>query len=235
MKKIAVIMGRKGSSRLPNKNIRPFLDTNLMDVTLNFAVESKIFDRIIVSTDIEQSRINSTGAYEYHQRPSVFANSSATLIQVIQNLIEKNKLSKNDALVLLLPTAPLRIEQDLHHGLTKFTEIQGKHTVMSVGKLNMPVELCWYTNIDGTLKNVLGVRPSNLETRKTSHEEVYFFDENFIVDSVENWSIKGRNLFGASPHYIVTPNDRAMPIDHLHQFEYAEFLYARLRERKRND
>ncbi|HAW8522725.1 TPA: acylneuraminate cytidylyltransferase, partial [Escherichia coli] len=51
LKKIAIIPARSGSKGLPNKNILMLLDRPLIAYTIEAAISSNIFDKIIVSTD----------------------------------------------------------------------------------------------------------------------------------------------------------------------------------------
>ncbi len=52
--KIAIIPARGGSKRVPHKNIIDFLGKPIIAYTIDAAVKSEIFDRIIVSTDSEE-------------------------------------------------------------------------------------------------------------------------------------------------------------------------------------
>ena len=49
--KIAVIPARGGSKRIPRKNIRNFCGKPIMAYSILAALESEIFDHVIVSTD----------------------------------------------------------------------------------------------------------------------------------------------------------------------------------------
>ena len=50
-KRIAVIPARGGSKRIPKKNIRDFLGKPIISYSIEIAKKSKLFERIIVSTD----------------------------------------------------------------------------------------------------------------------------------------------------------------------------------------
>ena len=49
--KIAVIPARGGSKRLPRKNLLPFCGEPVISYPIRAAIESDLFDRVIVSTD----------------------------------------------------------------------------------------------------------------------------------------------------------------------------------------
>ena len=54
MKKIAIIPARGGSKRIPRKNIKNFLGKPIMLYSLEAALQSKLFDEVMVSTEDEE-------------------------------------------------------------------------------------------------------------------------------------------------------------------------------------
>lgn len=52
--KVAIILGRGNSKRLPNKNLIEFEGNPILHYPIEAALESKLFDRVIVSTDKPQ-------------------------------------------------------------------------------------------------------------------------------------------------------------------------------------
>jgi len=50
-KKVAIIPARGGSRRIPKKNIKSFYGKPLIAYSIETALESNLFDRVIVSTD----------------------------------------------------------------------------------------------------------------------------------------------------------------------------------------
>ena len=53
-KNIAIIPARGGSKRIPKKNIIDFFGKPLIAHTIESAIKSNIFDRVIVSTDCKE-------------------------------------------------------------------------------------------------------------------------------------------------------------------------------------
>jgi len=51
MKNIAIIPARGGSKRIPRKNIKEFLGKPIIAYSIEAAIESKLFDEVMVSTD----------------------------------------------------------------------------------------------------------------------------------------------------------------------------------------
>ena len=54
MSSIAIIPARGGSKRIPRKNIKDFLGRPIIAYTIEAALESQIFDEVMVSTDDEE-------------------------------------------------------------------------------------------------------------------------------------------------------------------------------------
>ena len=53
-KKIAIITARGGSKRIPKKNIKDFCGIPIIAYSIKTAIESGIFDEVMVSTDSEE-------------------------------------------------------------------------------------------------------------------------------------------------------------------------------------
>lgn len=109
-KYIALIPARSGSKGIIDKNILPWGKTNLLVNTVNVAIESKIFDKIIVSSDSEKYfEVVKSKKIQFHKREKKLAADNSKMIDVIKKVIKKFQLnSKNNHLVLLQPTSPLR-------------------------------------------------------------------------------------------------------------------------------
>ena len=51
---VAIITARGGSKRIPKKNIRSFCGKPIIAYSIEAALESKLFDEVMVSTDSEE-------------------------------------------------------------------------------------------------------------------------------------------------------------------------------------
>ena len=54
MKNIAIIPARGGSKRIPRKNIKPFMGKPIIAYSIEAAMQSELFDEVMVSTDDEE-------------------------------------------------------------------------------------------------------------------------------------------------------------------------------------
>src|SRR5690554_5074439 len=110
MKNLAIIPARGGSKRIPRKNIKDFLGKPIIAYSIETALQSGLFDEIMVSTDDEEiaSIAIELGASVPFLRSVEQSNDHATLADVIDEV--KNRylsLGRNfDYICCILPTAP---------------------------------------------------------------------------------------------------------------------------------
>ena len=119
MKNIALIPARSGSKRLKDKNIQKILDLELFLWTLRSVKSSKYIDRIIFSTDSDKyvdlclkDAKKENYQCEIDFRDEEGAGDNVKIYDYIksQKFLQKNNISADDRLILLLPTCPLRPE-----------------------------------------------------------------------------------------------------------------------------
>ena len=88
--KLCVIPARGGSKRIPRKNIKDFNGKPMIAYSIDAALESNCFDRVIVSTDDEEIAdvAKGYGAEIPFMRPEVLADDYAGTLPVIKHAIE---------------------------------------------------------------------------------------------------------------------------------------------------
>lgn len=108
---VAIIPARGGSKGLPRKNILDLNGKPLIAWTIEAAIKSKVFDRLIVTTeDSEIKDVALTCGAEVIDRPIVLATDTASSLDVIEHVL-KNIESDFSHFILLQPTSPLRDEK----------------------------------------------------------------------------------------------------------------------------
>ncbi|EJB4141353.1 acylneuraminate cytidylyltransferase, partial [Escherichia coli] len=89
-KKIAIIPARSGSKGLPNKNILMLFDKPLIAYTIEAAIKSELFEKVIVSTDsCEYKDIALRHGAEVIMRDKSLASDTATSYMVVKDVLEK--------------------------------------------------------------------------------------------------------------------------------------------------
>ena len=104
---IAVIPARKGSVGIKNKNLQKINEISLIDRSIKYAKESNLFDKIIVTTDYNESLFDSKNVI-VRNRPKELATNESTMVDVLEDVIEYYNINQNDKIILLQPTSPFR-------------------------------------------------------------------------------------------------------------------------------
>ena len=116
MQKVAIIPARGGSKRLPRKNIIDFRGKPIIAYTIEAAIDSRLFDRVIVSTeDQEIAEISRRFGASVSERPKQLAADSAKVVQVCLDFLrsEEKEGRSYSVICCLYATAPLRSAEDI--------------------------------------------------------------------------------------------------------------------------
>lgn len=121
MRRIAIIPARSGSKGLKDKNIIDLCGKPLIAYSIEAALETGLFDHVIVSTDSEHyAEVAQHYGAEVMMRGEALSNDKATTFMVLEDIL-KNRLQESiDYFVLLQPTSPLRTSKHITEAIEKF-------------------------------------------------------------------------------------------------------------------
>jgi len=119
MKNLCVIPARGGSKRIPKKNIKEFCGKPLIAYSIETALKSNLFEKVIVSTDDDEiSKISKKYGAEVLKRPEELADDMTHVGPVIEHAV--SILQKNDEnynfICILYATAPFLQKKYLIEG-----------------------------------------------------------------------------------------------------------------------
>lgn len=122
---IAIITARGGSKGLPRKNVLDLNGKPLIAHTIDAALESKVFDKVVVTTDDKEIKeVSLRYRAEVIDRPQILATDSASSLDVIEHSLLK--LQNNGKLythfILLQPTSPLRTAKHIKEAWEKYIQ-----------------------------------------------------------------------------------------------------------------
>lgn len=126
MKNIAIIPARSGSKGLRDKNIKELLGKPLIAYSIEAAVQSNLFDEVMVSTDSEEyaeiARL--CGASIPFLRSKEMSSDNADSWDAVREVLDMYKeLGKEfDTVCLLQPTSPLRKSDNIVEAYEVFVE-----------------------------------------------------------------------------------------------------------------
>ena len=147
---LGVIAARGGSKGLPGKNLRPLAGKPLIVHTIAAALAARHLDRVVLSSDdpaiMEVAR--EAGCEVPFRRPDHLATDEAGSREVLAHVCET--LPRHDFIVLLQPTSPLRVPQDIDAALSLCVR-RGAHSCASVTAAGRPPEWTFSMEGDGTL------------------------------------------------------------------------------------
>lgn len=178
---LAVITARGGSKRIPKKNIKPFLDKPIIAYSIKAALESGIFEEVMVSTDSEEiaSVAKEYGANVPFMRSEKTADDFATTADVLLEVLDEyEKRGKSfEYLACLYPTAPFMTAEKLRTACQKMKE-SGAAEVLPVVPFSYPPQRGYIVK-DGMLemkwKENFNARSQDLETLYHDSGQFYFY------------------------------------------------------------
>ena len=237
---VAIIPARGESKRIPGKNIKKFSGKPLIAWTILGALKSKYLDRVIVSTDDKEiTKIAKRyGAEVPFLRPKEMAiptiGIEPTLKHTYQWLLE-NENYKADALVLLMPTAPLRQTRHIDEAI----EIFRKKNVDSVIGINeIPASHTPYWTLVINKKGQVTLwNGAGLENRITRSQDFpqkcYSWNDLVYVFKPKNLFKKVPNLYGDNiePYIIPDPSRYEADINTPDEWHNAELKFQKLKKK----
>ena len=192
MNNIAVIPARKGSQGLKNKNLLKIDNKTLIERTIEFAIESKMFSRIILTTDYKN--INNKGI-EYRKRPEKLTKENTTMVEVIKDVIDNCDINKEDNIVLLQPTSPFRNKKDLKKVIEQLRFFESSITVKEV-EIN--------TELIFSSKNKNELKTKNIDNKKTNRQfnEIKYIPNGNIFGIRVRDFIVNNSFYGKTIGYV---------------------------------
>jgi pseudaminic acid cytidylyltransferase len=221
---VAVIPARGGSKRIPRKNIRKFNGKPIVAYSIEKALLSYLFDKVIVSSDDDE--INSIakqfGAEVLFERPAELSDDYTGTTEVIAHAIKwmKNQSWTLNAVCCIYPTAPLLDVEYLKTSYRIFNKGNWDY-VFSAVKYVYPVERSFKVLNTGSLKMLL---PENLNSRSQDLTPTVHDAGQFYWGTPEAW-VENRPVISERSTIIILPVYRVADIDTEEDWKRAELLY----------
>lgn len=228
MKKIAIIPARAGSKGLPNKNVLMLEDKPLMAYTIEAALESKEFDRVIVSTDsLEYKYIAEKFGAEVLMRDAELASDTASSFVVIEDILRK--IPNIDYFVLLQVTSPFRNYNHIRESINLFEKNYNKYDfLVSMQKSDKPSFLIKPIEEDGSLKEY----NKNLSNYTRQKYKEYHPNGAIYIGKIKEYLLQKHFLGDKSLAYFMNKED-SIDIDDTLDFEFALNILKK-KNRKKN-
>lgn len=225
--KIAIIPARSGSKRIVNKNIKLFHGKPIIAYSIETAIATGCFDKVIVSTDDPEiaTIAKQYGAEVPFIRPDIISTDYACTLSVIEhalNWFEKQSWSL-EFICCIYATAPFLTTADLLAGLTAVSAPETDYAI-SVGEYHYPIQRALKMDKQ---QNISMYSNKFENTRSQDLPNSYHDAGQFYWGKAQAFK-QILPLFSSKTKAIILPRERVMDIDTPADWQFAELLYQKL-------
>lgn len=217
---LAVISARGGSKGIPRKNIKPLGGKPLIQWTIDAAKHSKHLNRVIVSTeDPEIARVSSElGADIPYVRPSNLATDGTPGLAPVLHALKQ--LPEYEWVMLLQPTSPLRITEDIDSAF-ELCQARGAPAAVSVCKVREHPYWTYKMGSKDRVESFIVNRPDIL--RRQDLPPAYCLNGAIYLARTD-WLIERESFITPETLGYVMPPERSIDLDSPLDWQWLEFL-----------
>jgi CMP-N-acetylneuraminic acid synthetase len=223
----AIILARKGSKRIPNKNIKIFAGKPLIEWTLIDIQDSKYIDEVLVSSDSQETLEIASKFKKSIQilRPKELSSDTATSIDGVLHATQGRK--NGECLMLLQITSPIKTGQDLDQAIVNFIDSEAK-TLVSVVKMKENPFHAYYEK-EGFLSPVarkveFGKRSQDLPISYQLNGAIFIAQTKFFMEN--------KSFVSPAMLKYEMPYKCSYDIDEPEHFYQAEVVFKKIKELK---
>lgn len=212
MKVHCVTCARKGSVRLPNKNIKLLSGIPLIEHTFLFiekCINHKIFDHgwLLTNDDRVKKIAKKYNINSSYKRPNSDSLPQTSVTETVKNWLVKMEFCENDKIMLLQPTSPFRFIEDCKN-IVKSNLLENEQIV---GGVKMP----------GNIKDYIS---SNTKTKLNLNENLIFIDGSYYCTTVRR-ILNGEGFkFIKTDKFFITKMKLPIDIDFIEDIQMAELI-----------
>lgn len=231
MGNIAIITARGGSKRIPKKNIKKFCGKPIIEYSIEAALESNLFDEVMVSTDsreiaeIAQKCGAKVPFFRSEKNSNDFATTADVLLEVIKTYESMGQ--KFNTLCCMYPTAPFITFEKLVAAYHEMNNKKGD-SVMTVVKYSFPPQRALVIN-NGKLEYKY---PEYYKTRSQDLEPIYHDCGQFYFCEVESLKKYNSHVTPNCIPYIIA-EEEVQDIDTESDWNIAEMKYIAFNQREK--
>ena len=217
---IAIIPARGGSKRLLRKNILPINGKPMISYPILAAIKSGLFDEVVVSTeDKEISTIAASYGATVSKRPESLAQDRSTVVQVCEDVLEKNEYKTVESFCCVYATAIFITTEDIINSYKLLTNKPPVDYVMGVSEFNYhPVQAL--KEEDGYLQSMWP---------EYNNKQSQFYPHLVVSNGTLYWAkrtafLRDKTFYGEKMVGYELDGDNAVDIDTPEDYENAKKL-----------
>lgn len=221
---IAIIPARGGSKRIPGKNIRPFCGRPMIAWSVEAALNSGVFDQVVVSTDSEQiaAVARKWGAETPFPRPAELSGDHVATAPVLTHAIRwlEEHGQAPERVCCIYATAPFVRPEYLRQGLETLRST-GCSSCFSVTTFAFPIFRGLKLEPDGSLRMFW---PEHELARSQDLPEAYHDAGQFYWLDCRKFLDSGK-VYAADARPVLLPRHLVQDIDTPEDWTRAEYMF----------
>jgi N-acylneuraminate cytidylyltransferase len=229
MRAIAIIVARGGSKRIPRKNVREFAGKPMIVRPIAAALESRMFDRVIVSTDDPEiaSVATSAGVQAPFVRPAELADDHSGTLEVMTHAVDwaRSQGWRFNRACCLYGTAAFVTPEDLAAARYR---LSGWNYVFAAGRFRRSPQRAFIKSDAGAMQLL---QPEFAHCRSQDLAPTYYDAGQFYWGTAEAW-IDRRPIYGERTTFVELPPERALDIDMPDDWAAAERQFAEWKQHR---
>jgi CMP-N,N'-diacetyllegionaminic acid synthase len=224
MRNLAIIPARSGSKGLKDKNIKMLNGKPLLAYTIEAAIESAIFQDVMVSTDSEEYAAIAIqwGANVPFLRSRELSSDTISSWEVVKDVIVNYKSSGQefDTIALLQPTSPLRRMEDITNGYMQL-KTKKANAIVAVCEVEHSPLWCNILPEDNSLVNFLDDR---LIEKPRQYLPTFYRINGALFIIKTDYLMSTDNIYKEKCFALVMPKENSIDIDDENDLKIAEIM-----------
>lgn len=229
MRSIAIITARGGSKRIPRKNVRPFLGKPILAYSIEAAIQSGIFDEVMVSTEdeeIAELAVQFGAKVPFFRSEKTAGDFSTTNDVLLEVLEEYQKRGENfETGCCIYPTAPFVTAEKIADAMQMLRDSDAD-TLIPVVQFSYPPQRAMVIRDEKLQFKYL----EYIDSRSQDLEKEYHDIGQFYCFRVEAYLRNKKLMLGNILPYVVDEME-VQDIDHESDWKIAEIKYQTMRQK----
>ena len=228
MSSLCIIPARGGSKRIPRKNIKLFMGKPIIAYSIEAALNSDVFDEVMVSTDDEEIAdvARQYGASVPFLRSPETSNDYATtvdvLLEVVNTYKEQGKIF--DVLCCLYSTAPFVTSERLNEAASQISD--NVDACFTIVQYSYPIQRSLRINES---EHVEMKFPEHLKSRTQDLEKVYHDAGQFYFVKTDTL-VNEKTVWCKRTAPLILSELEVQDLDTLTDWQLAEMKYQLLKK-----
>jgi len=220
---VALIPARGGSKGIVKKNLKKINGETLVGLAINCAKSSKIFDKIILSSDSKLIlNIGKNKKITNHIRSKKLSSDKSHIYYTIKKVVDNFRLKQFKYMFILEPTSPLRQIKDIKKAYYLLKQ-KKFDSVCSIAEAHLNPLRAWKI----IKNNLKPFRSSKLNYYpRQALPKSYQIIGNVIAFDIKKM-IKQKKIFFKKMGFFIVPKDRSIDIDDLFSLKIVKIFLSK--------